>query len=419
MNFLASACRSAGVFLESSSLKSDCISRWAFLWAAASGSGSFAGLGAGGGGVGGLEHRRWSNLSFAALFIISLVLFGVIARPFIVPLVLAAFVAVLVQPLHRRLSRRLPKHRTLCAALTTIGVLLLVGLPLAAVGWVVVRELAGIADQVRAFAESVDLASLRDRLPDVARRYIKLEPTPTAEQAVVAAVTSAASVVRTVVGAGTDLAIDAFIAAVALYYFVLDGRRVLRGIKHLLPLEGRYFDAFVQEFRDVTYAVVYGNTATAMIQGAVGFVGLLLARVPHPVVWGVAMALVALVPLGGTALVWGPIGVALIASGRSAAGIFVLCWGALVVSTTDNLLRPRLCGSRMALHPLLVFISMFGGLTVFGLSGLLLGPLATALFMAMVRIYQRDFLASQIRRPRRPNGGAARRDDEASGQSPV
>ncbi len=369
--------------------------------------------------MGGLEHRRWSNLSFAALFIISLVLFGVIARPFIVPLVLAAFVAVLVQPLHRRLSRRLPKHRTLCAALTTIGVLLLVGLPLAAVGWVVVRELAGIADQVRAFAESVDLASLRDRLPDVARRYIKLEPTPTAEQAVVAAVTSAASVVRTVVGAGTDLAIDAFIAAVALYYFVLDGRRVLRGIKHLLPLEGRYFDAFVQEFRDVTYAVVYGNTATAMIQGAVGFVGLLLARVPHPVVWGVAMALVALVPLGGTALVWGPIGVALIASGRSAAGIFVLCWGALVVSTTDNLLRPRLCGSRMALHPLLVFISMFGGLTVFGLSGLLLGPLATALFMAMVRIYQRDFLASQIRRPRRPNGGAARRDDEASGQSPV
>ena len=74
-------------------------------------------------------------------------------------------------------------------------------------------------------------------------------------------------------------------------------------------------------------------------------------------------------------------------------GGFLLAWGALIVSALDNLLRPRLCGTRIAIHPLLVFVSMFGGLYVFGVMGLLLGPLIAAIFMAMVRIWRRDFLA--------------------------
>ena len=120
-------------------------------------------------------------------------------------------------------------------------------------------------------------------------------------------------------------------------------------LETLLPIEPRYFDAFVKEFKDVAHAIVYGNTVTAALQGAIGFAGLWLAGVPHAPVWGVAMAAVALIPVGGTALVWAPVGAALIATGRTSAGIFVLCWGAVVVGTIDNLIRPRLCGARMVL----------------------------------------------------------------------
>jgi predicted PurR-regulated permease PerM len=84
--------------------------------------------------------------------------------------------------------------------------------------------------------------------------------------------------------------------------------------------------------------------------------------------------------------------VGLLVAGKVNEGVFLLAWGAFVVSSIDNVLRPKLCGSRMALHPLLVFLSMFGGLAVFGMMGLLVGPLIASLFMAMVRIYRRDFL---------------------------
>ena len=104
------------------------------------------------------------------------------------------------------------------------------------------------------------------------------------------------------------------------------------------------------------------------------------------------MVVVAMVPVGGTALVWGPIGAVLVLMGKVNEGIFLLAWGAFVVGSIDNVIRPRLCGSRMTLHPLLVFLSMFGGLAVFGMMGLLVGPLIASLFMAMVRIYRRDFL---------------------------
>jgi predicted PurR-regulated permease PerM len=119
---------------------------------------------------------------------------------------------------------------------------------------------------------------------------------------------------------------------------------------------------------------------------------MLLAGVPHAVVWGAAMVIAALVPVVGTGLVWVPISLLLMLSGKVGAGLFLAAWGSLVVGMIDNFIRPRLCGSRMALHPLIVFLSMFGGVAVFGVIGMLVGPLIASFFMAMVRIYRRDFL---------------------------
>jgi predicted PurR-regulated permease PerM len=181
---------------------------------------------------------------------------------------------------------------------------------------------------------------------------------------------------------------------VSMYYFFLDGRRIYAEVANIIPMDRRYLDAFANEFKDVAYAIVYGNTLTALVQGATGLLGLLIAGVPHAVVWSMAMVVAALIPIGGTALVWGPVSLALFMTGHYTESLFFFVWGAVMVSTVDNLVRPRLCGSRMTLHPLLVFLSMFGGLAVFGAMGLLVGPLIAAIFMSMVRIYRRDFLHS-------------------------
>jgi len=340
------------------------------------------------------DSRRWSNFVFAGLFALALILFSRILLPFLMPVLLGGFLVVLFVPVQDALCQRLPGRQPLCAGLSTLAVFLLILAPLALVGWMVAREVLQFVGQAQDLLDRVDLRHhFVSSLPRGLSRYVRLDPeSAQTERSLMAAVTGGAALLRDLVGAGTELLVNMFLMTVSMYYFFLDGRRLVREVTRLVPLDRRYFEAFAREFTDVAYAIVYGNTVTALIQGAVGFVGLLIAGVPHAGVWAAAMVLVALVPVGGTALVWGPIGVVLIAVSRVSEGVFLLAWGAFLVGTIDNVIRPRLCGARMALHPLLVFLSMFGGLAVFGMMGLLVGPLIASIFMAMVRIYRRDFL---------------------------
>ncbi|HYO65688.1 MAG TPA: AI-2E family transporter [Archangium sp.] len=342
----------------------------------------------------GLDTKRWSNLIFAGLFALALILFSTILLPFLMPVLLGGFLVVLFRPLQDVLFRtRLRAYPSLCAGLSTVAVFLLILVPLAVVGWLVAREVLGLMEHGQVLLDRMERGELAASLPRGLRRYVpaNLHGSQT-EQALMGAMTSGASVLKDLLGAGTELIVDLFLMTVAMYYFFLDGRRLWAESTQLVPLDKRYIQAFAQEFPDVAHAIVYGNTITAFEQGAMGMVGLLLVKVPHAGVWGAAMVLVSLVPVGGTALVWGPIGVVLLMTGKVNEGVFLLAWGAFVVGSIDNVIRPKLCGSRMALHPLLVFLSMFGGLAVFGMMGLLVGPLIASLFMAMVRIYRRDFL---------------------------
>ena len=340
------------------------------------------------------DSKRWSNFIFAGLFALALILFSRILLPFLMPVLLGGFLVVLFMPIQDSLDRRLQGRKSLAAGLSTLAVFLLILAPLALVGWMVAREVLQFVGQAQDLLDQVDLRHhLLNSLPRGLTRYVHFDPESSeTERLLMTAVSGGAGLLADLVGAGTELIVNMFLMTVAMYYFFLDGRRLVNEVARLIPLERRYFDAFSHEFTDVAYAIIYGNTVTALVQGAVGFVGLLIAGVPHAGVWGAAMVLVALVPVGGTALVWGPIGVILIAANRVSEGVFLLAWGTFLVGSIDNVIRPRLCGSRMALHPLLVFLSMFGGLAVFGMMGLLVGPLIASIFMAMVRIYRRDFL---------------------------
>lgn len=340
------------------------------------------------------SQKRWSNVIFGIVFLVSLALFGRIMLPFTMPVLLGGLLVVLLLPAHDALCRALGGRRALSAGVSTVAVLAGIVVPLGFTTYFVAREVLAAAEIGRALLDDPALReNLAAKLPEPLQRFVLgTSENGESQQALLAALSSTAALFKELLGMGTGLAVDVFLMSVSMYYFFLDGRRLFAEGTRLIPMERRYFDAFAQEFKDVAYAIVYGNTLTAVVQGALGLIGLWIAGVPHPLVWGVTMALLALVPVGGTALVWLPISGVLLLSGRVVEGLFLLCWGALVVSTVDNLLRPRLCGRRMALHPLLVFLSMFGGLAVFGMMGLLVGPLIASLFMAVVRIYRRDFL---------------------------
>jgi predicted PurR-regulated permease PerM len=340
------------------------------------------------------DSKRWSNLVFAGLFALAIVLFSRILLPFVMPVLLGGFLVVLFFPIQDFLCRRLKGRTPLCATLSTLAVFLLILLPLAGVGWLVGRELLLLATSLPSVLERVDVRQeLIANLPAGLSRYLSTEAVGSElEKALVSGATASATVLRHAVGFGSAFVVNLFLMTVAMYYFFLDGRRLFAEAIRLIPLDKRYIQGFSRDFTDVAYAIVYGNTVTAIIQGAVGLAGMLIVGVPHAGVWGAAMVIAALVPVVGTGLVWVPISLLLVLSGRVGDGLFLAAWGALVVGMIDNFIRPRLCGSRMALHPLLVFLSMFGGVAVFGMMGMLVGPLIASLFMAMVRIYRRDFL---------------------------
>jgi predicted PurR-regulated permease PerM len=340
------------------------------------------------------ESKRWSNYIFAGLFVLAVVLFSRILLPFVMPVLLGGFLVVLFMPVQDFLCRKLKGRKSLCAAVCTLTVFFLILAPLAAVGWMVGREVLQLMAGLPELLERVDVRQEAIALlPRGLSRYVSINPgTGETERALLTAAAGGATVLRHVLGAGSQLVVNLFLMLVAMYYFFMDGRRLYFEATRLIPLDKRYIVAFGREFTDVAYAIVYGNTLTALAQGAIGLVGMLLVGVPHAGVWGAAMVIAALVPVVGTGLVWVPISIALALSGRVGEAMFLAAWGAIVVGSADNVLRPKLCGSRMALHPLLVFLSMFGGVAVFGMMGMSVGPLIAAFFMAMVRIYRRDFL---------------------------
>lgn len=341
--------------------------------------------------MGGVSRSNWV---FAALAAVALLLLIRILLPFLMPVLLGGFLVVLFQPLHHQLRQWLPHRPVLGAALATATVVTVLLLPIAIVAWLVGRELLGVAASAQVMLADGELhQQLASQLPKGLERLAGTLPRgEELEVALLGAVEWNATFLRSLLGGSTALVLHLFLMAVAAYYFFRDGTRLLAEFGRTVPLDPRHFRSFCAEFEQVAQAITYGNVLTGLAQGMVGFVGLWLAGVPHAVVWSLAMMLGAFIPVAGTGLVWGPIALALLLRGHTAEGLFLLSWGALLVGTVDNILRPKLCSARMTLHPLLVFLSIFGGVSVFGIMGILVGPLIASFFTSVVRIYRRDFL---------------------------
>jgi len=170
-----------------------------------------------------------------------------------------------------------------------------------------------------------------------------------------------------------------------LFFFIRDGEEMMQTARELIPMGRQYKQRLVDHLSAVTRAMVYGTGLTALIQGALVGIAFLIAGLPSPIVFGVIAALTALLPFGGTALIWVPAAIVLAARGEWGWAIFMTVWGALLVSLVDNVVRPWLVSGRADVGTLTVFIGVLGGLAAFGAIGLFLGPVVLALIIALIR----------------------------------
>lgn len=319
-----------------------------------------------------------------------------IVQPFATPLLWAIFLAFLVHPLHVRLTRRLRGRAEVSALILTVLTLIVIIGPLTAlsaafaaqVGELLQFAQATVADQTRknvfnltnvpwlestlGWLESaldISVAQVRGWLIEGSRALLQW------------LASMGGKVFLGAVGTVVGFVLMIFM----MFFFVRDGAEMAATARELIPMKAAHKARLFDHLASVTRAMVYGTGLTALIQGTLVGLAFFFVGLPSPIVFGVLAALAALLPVGGTALIWVPAAVALAIQARWGATAFMVIWGALLVSLVDNVVRPMLVSGRASVGTLTVFIGVLGGIAAFGAIGLFLGPVVLALIIALIR----------------------------------
>jgi predicted PurR-regulated permease PerM len=351
------------------------------------------------------ERRFWARLGGVILLAALAYLVWRIVAPLWQPLAWALLLGALLAPANVRLAARLGGRNRLASSITLLATVLLFILPV-----------AGIAGAVAAQAAHL-LRKLEPRMHDMGQQGLSLElgnlpwlghglawidanTTISLTQLQGWAVEGSRKLLEGLVSSGGTFVMGAlgtaasFVLMLFVLFFVLrDGPSVAQQVVQMLPVEERRRARLGQHLGDVTRAVFLGIGLTALVQGMLVGVGFWITGLPSPLVFGVVAALVALIPMVGSALVWVPGALFLAARGEYGYAIFLAAWGAIVVGMVDNFLRPMLISGRADVPTLAVFVGVMGGLAAFGFIGLFVGPIVLGLLVALFR-YERDELAA-------------------------
>lgn len=341
---------------------------------------------------------RVFGLVFAGLLAYALFL---IFRPFLGSILWGLLLAFLLFPANRRLRARLNGRKAAAALILTGAVILGIVIPAAFLsvtfmgqGSDLLARLSTMADQYK-IARPSDILHVPvvDKVLHAIQNRIPVSP----EQIQKGLVDGLTSAVQFLLTRGQSVFIGALGAVVSLflmvflvYFFFRDGDDFMRRTIHLIPVEEARKRRLVEHVSSVTRAVVLGSLVTALAQGACIGLGFWICRLPSPVVFGVLAAVCALLPMGGTAFVWVPGALLLGAQGRWGWAIFLAVWGALIVGSADNVLRPMLISGRAQISTLPVFFGVLGGLAAFGMIGMFLGPVLVALALELFRFAEED-----------------------------
>ena len=310
-----------------------------------------------------------------------------LAVPFLPALAWAVALAVLFAPLQRRLESRL-KRPALAAIISVLIIGVIVVVPVTFLGQRLVMQAAQGAELVEAKVKSGEWRRALDAQPqfapiaDVIEQQIDLPGTLKTFATWLS--TAAGSIVK-----GSVFQLIGFcLTFYLLFFFLRDSRAILQSLRSLSPLSDTEMDRLFGRIGDTIHATVYGTLAVAAMQGFLGGLMFWWLGLSAPLLWGVVIALLAVVPLLGAFIVWLPAAIYLALEGNWGHALILSAWGMFVVGTIDNLLRPILVGNRLKLHTVLAFMSVVGGLMLFGPAGSILGPVTLTTTLVLLEIWR-------------------------------
>jgi predicted PurR-regulated permease PerM len=334
------------------------------------------------------SSRRYAAAFFVVVLVAVAALSWVILRPFFTAIAWSIILAVALRPVWARIRRR-AKRRSLAAAVTSILVAFLVLLPAILLGSALVGQAAAAASRFAAFLKAQEVSSIADleKLPGIGRvltwvgENAGVTPEVVRQHSLDAAGTISGFLASKGGGVVVGLfgAVGTFLLTMFLLFFLLrDGEEMARALSELLPMSEEGRRETMRRLGSMLDSIFRGSLLTALIQGALGGIGWALAGLPSGFLAAAAMAVLSLLPIGGTALVWLPGAAVLALQGRTGAAVFLVIWGAAAVGSVDNFLKPMLIGGGGDLTTLVVFLGVFGGLGAFGLLGIFIGPITLA-----------------------------------------
>lgn len=341
------------------------------------------------------------QLALLVLLAGSLYLAYRIVRPFLDPILIAAILAPIVHPVFRWLRDRFRGRASAAAVLTCLVVVLVIVGPLSFLVVGVVTQGSSSVQAIQTWVKDGHLDELTSGPKLESVRAVVAKATPLVDperidlkQMVLTGTAKLGNVVASKAGAllsstGGMIA-NVVLMLFILFFFVRDGEGLLAGLRSLSPLRTDQEEVLIAQFRSVSRSSLLGILGTAVAQGTVGGIGLAIAGLPG-VFWGSIMAITSLIPLVGTALVWAPAAAFLVITGHTGMAVFLVLWSVVLVGSLDNFLRPVLMKGGSEMSTLWMLFAVLGGLQLFGMPGMVYGPIVFGLCQVLLRLYQTEF----------------------------
>lgn len=332
-----------------------------------------------------------------ALLATVLYLCSKVLLPFLSVILWAVVFAVLFHPTYQRVLARTPNSRGMASAYTTALVFFVIILPILALGLAVSSELHSTLlngpAQLLEMVKHPDprYARVVNRSLEVLQNRFGVDENQVREQVQALAARASSILLQgtmNVLGGVIEFLVALAMILFTLFYCFRDGEKMVALLADFLPLEQSRSRILLMRIAELIHASVYGVVVLAMIQGLLGGIAFWFLGVPSPLVWTLVMGLMATIPMLGTFVVWIPAAIYLAIQGSYAAALGLCVWGSVVIGMSDNLLRPVLVGQRTQMHELLIFFSVLGGLNVFGLLGILMGPVLMAMATALLTAFR-------------------------------
>lgn len=359
------------------------------------------------------QDRAFRLLLAASLLTLCLVLW-----PFLYAFAMAALVVVVSWPAYAWVLEKTGGRRQLAAGLMLGGVILVVAIPVGIIIAMGVAEAVRAAEQLSGWLASGELdrrlreaeasyaallgsSGLEDLLPPAEELTDRLAGS--IEQLLIVFTQTAGAGMPGLVGGVGRVAMDGFVFAVTVFGLYASGPDLLDGVRRLSPIRPSYLERVFVVFHQLAKNVALGMVAASAGQGLVAAVGFWLAGVPAVVALGLLSAATSVIPVFGSAVVWVPVTLYLLTVGRWPSALFVGVWSMALTASADNVIKPFLFRNGLQVSPLLMLISLLGGLLGFGARGLVLGPFVLALYLTLYTLYVRDFVHPEDESPPKPS----------------